>query len=645
MLAFFRRILSSWVAVALLGLIMIAFIATGVGAPGGGLVGGMREDAVATIDGRPVTISDVSSRAESALNTARQQQPTLTMPAFIAAVGGVAPFVDQYIGSRVIAAWAERHGIVASERLIGAEIAGISAFQGPTGQFDQTRMNAVLSQQRMNFATLHSGVGEDIVRRLLLTPLSAGTVAPVGLVQPYAALLLARREGAVGMVPASPVGLTQPTDSEIAAWYKANAARFTLPERRIVRYAAIGPETVATVPPTDAEIAAAYKADAAKYAASETRTVSQVVLPDEAKARAFAARVASGTPFAKAAADAGFAPSDISLGSQTKTALTAAASAAVANAAFALPAGGTTSPLRTALGWSIVHVDAVTTTPGRSLDQAKPEITAALAKKKLDEATANLIQGAEDAINDRASFDDVVKKYKLTVVTTPPVIGDGTAPSDPAFRPDATLSALMKVVRDMTPEDEPTIESLGADGHAALVSVSNVIAAAPVPLAQVRPQVIAQIIGQRAADRARATAQAILAKVNKGEPLAAALAAAGLAAPQPVGATQIDAARLEPNVPPVLRVIFQLQPGKSAIAPGPNGGWFVAHLDRITQGDPAALPAIVGATRKQLAEGLADEYQRQFANAARAEVKVKRNVAAQTKLEQQLRGTAPSGGQ
>ena len=50
MLAFFRRVLSSWLAVGLLALIMIAFIITGVGTPGGGLVGGPGADAVATVE-------------------------------------------------------------------------------------------------------------------------------------------------------------------------------------------------------------------------------------------------------------------------------------------------------------------------------------------------------------------------------------------------------------------------------------------------------------------------------------------------------------------------------------------------------------------------------------------------------------------
>jgi len=145
MLAFFRRALSSWLAVGLLALIMVAFIVTGVGTPGGGLTGGPASDSVATVGGRQIAVQTIADRAENSLRQARQQQPALTMPQFLAAVGGLGPIVEQYIGATVLSTWGKRHGLVASERLIGGEIASIPAFHGPTGQFDQNTMNSVLA--------------------------------------------------------------------------------------------------------------------------------------------------------------------------------------------------------------------------------------------------------------------------------------------------------------------------------------------------------------------------------------------------------------------------------------------------------------------------------------------------------------------
>jgi len=638
MLAFFRRILSSWMAVGLLALIMIAFIITGVGTPGGGLVGGgPGSDAVATVGGKPVLVSDIQLRADRAVRQARQQQPTLTMAQFLAAVGGLGPIVEQYISQTVLTGWAEKHGLSASDRLIGGEIASNAAFRGNTGAFDQGRMNELLQQNRMTFAQLHDSTRDELIARQLLTPIMTGARGPEGLLRPYAALVVSPHMGTIGIVMAKPDGIAAPSDAEIAAFYKTNVARYSLPERRALRYALIGPETVTVPAPTDAEIAAQYKADAAKYAASETRTIQRVVLPDENGAKAFAAKLAHGTAFAQAASEAGLAATDINVGAVTHDAFAASDGKAIADAAFALPSGGTTAPVKSALGWTIAHVGAITRTPARSLEQASAEIKAALAKKKADDALATTVQQAEDAISGGASFNEVASKYKLQVVTTPPLLPNGTAPTDPNYKPDPQVAALLKAAADVTPEDEATVETIDPS-HSALLSVASIAPAAPVPLAQIKPQVAKDIVAQRAAERARGQAQALLAKINGGQPVAAAFAAAGLEAPKPITLTSLDLSRAGGNVPAPIRALFRLPPGKADLVQGPNGSWFIVRLDQIVPPDPKMLPMIVGMTRGELQRNLGEEYAQQFANAARDEVKVRRNPAALAELERQLRG-------
>lgn len=647
MLAFFRRILSSGVAVAILGVIMLAFVVTGIGTPGGGFggLGGPRGDAVATVGGKPLLVADVATRAQQEQRLAAQQQPGLTMTQFLAAVGGAPALVEQMISQQVLVRWAEKHGVAAGKRLVDGEIASIPAFFGPAGQFDEQQMRSVLAQQRMSYPALRDSVTQDLIRRQLVVPLSTGARAPQGLLEPYAALLLDRREGAIGLVPADPVGIAAPTDAEVQAWYGSHLARYSLPDRRVVRYAAIGPDTVTVAAPTDAEIAAAYKANAATYAANETRTVSQVVLPDAKAAQAFAAKLAGGVAFAKAAQEAGFAANDTALGTLSKAQLATATSPQVADAVFALKNGGTTAPVKTALGFSVDHVDGVTAHAARSLEQVRGDIAADLSKKKRQEAVGALVGRVQDALNDGASFADLAARQKLQVVTTPPLLADGTAPSDPAFKPDATLQPLLRVVKDMTPDDQATLEQVSADGRYALVGVASLQRAAPIPLAQARSRVSADMIAARAADRAKAKAQAILAKVAGGQPMAAAFAAAKLPAPQPVKLTQVQLAQANGNVPPALRTLFRLAPGKTELVPGPGGGWAVVRLDAIVPGDRAALPAIVAATRSEFGRNLSEEYLEEFATAARGDVSVKRNPAAVAGLSRQLAGAAPDLGQ
>lgn len=642
MISFFRRALSSWVVLGLLGLVMIAFIVTGVG--NNGLGGGAGAgDTVADVGGKPVSAAQISQRAEAALKQARAQQPGLDMAGFIRANGGVSALVDQFVSGKLLEVWAGKHGITASDRLVGSEIASIPAFQGPTGKFDQKAMEAVLAQQRLSLRALRDDVASDLVRRQLLTPISAGAQAPLGLATPYARLLIDRREGAIGLVPASTQGIAMPGEGEITAWYASHLARYSLPERRTIRYAAFGPETVTVAAPSEAEIAAAYQADAASYAARETRTLSQVVLPDESAAKAFAARVAGGTAFAKAASDAGFAATDTALGSQTREGFARAASPAAAAAAFALPSGGTTAPVKSELGWHVVHVDAIVSTPARPLAAVHDEIARTLTTKKAQEAVADLSQKIEEAISDGSTFDEVVKTYRLTATISPPVLANGTAPTLPGFSPDATLAALLKAAFDMSPDDEPSVETVGPDQHVALMAIGGILPAAPIPPAQIRPRLVADLIAQRATDRARATARAILARVKAGTPIGAAFAAAGLPAPQPAAASQLQLIEARQQPPAPLRLLFQLPPGKTDIVAAPNGGWFVVRLDRIVPGDSGLLPGIARQMTAEMSRTIGNEYVEQFANAARAEISVRRNPAAIRQLGQQLGGTAPAG--
>ncbi|QJU56398.1 hypothetical protein HL653_00125 [Sphingomonas sp. AP4-R1] len=640
MLAFFRRALGSWIVIALLGVIMIAFIVTGVSSPSGlsGLTG-PGADSVATVDGKSIPTADVQRRAQNQLQQARQQQPDLDMPKFIAAVGGAGQLVDQYLNGRTLEAWATRHGIVASDRLIDGEIASISAFQGTTGRFDEKTMRAVLAQQRISESSLRDGIRGDMLRRQLLIPISSGVHPTPSMIAPYADVLVANRTGLVGLVPAKPDAVKPPTDAEIAAWYKSHIALYSLPERRVLRYAALA-QTVAA--PTDAEIAAQYKADAAKYAPSQARTLSQVVLPTEAAAKALAAKIAAGTPFPKAAADAGFAAADISLGEQQRDMFETITSKAIADAAFSAAAGATTAPMKSVLGWHVVHVDAINDKPGRTLEQAKADVAADLVKKKQAEGMSTLATKIEDAIGDGATFDEVVKANKLAVVTTPALTSTGVVPADAAYKPDATVTALLKPGFLAGVDDEPTLERTAPDA-AAVLDVVRVDAAAPLPLAQVKDRIVQAMIVDRAQATARATAQSLLDKINKGADIAATFATAGLPAPNPISASQMELSRLQ-QPPAAARTLFQIPPGKATLAPAPNG-WFVIKVTKIDPPAPQMRTAIAQQMRAELGRAMGDEMLDQFARAASKDVTVKRNGKAIADLGRQLSGQAPADGQ
>ncbi len=646
MIRFFRRALSSWIVLGLFALIMIAFIVTGVGTPSSiGNLAGASSDMIAKIGGEKLNVGEVNQRIEVALQNVRQKQPELQMPTFIKQ-GGADQVIDQLVAARALEIWARQHGIGASKRLVDGDIASIQAFHGPTGDFDESVFRGYLAQKRITEAQVRRDLYGDAVRRQLLIPVTSGNRVPSALVMPYASLMLETRHGAIGIVPTAAIAPgAKPTDGDLNAYYGRNLAQYTQPERRVIRYALISKDQLAALPkPSDAEIKTFYDANATLYGGSETRTFSQVVLPDEAAAKALAAKVKAGTSFADAAQSAGFTAKDTAIGPQTRAQITSLATPAIADAAFAAPAGGTTAPLKSALGWHLLHVDAIHTANARSLASVHDEIAASLGKQKVDEAIADLVASIDDEISDGSSFDDVVKKHALKVVTSPPVDSRGQGPDAKGPLGDPTLQVLLKTAFEASPDDDPTVETIGNGALHALLKLGKVIPAAPLPLAAIRDRVAADFEHERAFQAARAIGQAIIAKANAGVPLAKAIADSGLRLPppQPAGGRQLDIMQAGGRVPPPLALMFGMKKGTARLLEAPNNaGWFVVKLDTVEPGDAKTAPGLVEASRSQFGEMISQEYAEQFANAIQDSTGVLRNNAAIAHLKAQLSGSGP----
>jgi peptidyl-prolyl cis-trans isomerase D len=435
---------------------------------------------------------------------------------------------------------------------------------------------------------------------------------------------------------------SEPSEAEIAAFYRTNQARYTIPERRVLRYAVFGPEQVAErARATDAEIAALYRQNAAAYAPKELRTLSQVILPDEQAARALAARIAGGMSFAQAASQTGRTATDTAVGELTREGFARLSSAAVAQAAFATARGAVTAPIKSPLGWHVVKVEAVKPVPGRSLADVRAELAARIQQDKTQDAIADMENRIERAIKDGSSFEEVAKAEKLAIVETPPVTGTGAAPDTPGWQAPAELGPLLATAFDLGEDEEPVIEAVVPDQRSALLAVARIVPSAPPPLARIKDRVKADLAQRRALDRARSVAASLVAKIDAGTPPAAAFAQADvrLEPPRSVTATRRDIARQDNQVPPPMAMLFQLPRGKARLLPAPNnGGWFVVYLDRIVPGDARREPQLTAAIRSQFAEILGNEYAQQFTNAIQADQDIERDRKAIAALKSQLTG-------
>jgi peptidyl-prolyl cis-trans isomerase D len=643
MLSFFRRGITAKIMLVVLGIGLFAIVITGFGTGGSGVggMGGASAGTVASVGGEDITTADVTQQVNRQLAEARQQNPELDMGTFLRG-GTLEEMVNQMVGVSAALVFGKEQGLAVSRQMIDREIAGVRAFQNLAGQFDQQAFEAALAREKMSPDQLRKEIETRLIQRQLLLPVAGSAFVPRGIAFQYASLLLESRTGNVGVVPTAAMGAgKEPTDAEIAAFYSKEQTRYTIPERRTIRYAAFGREQIAgAAKASDAEIEQAYRQDPA-YAARETRVLSQVVLPDEAAARAFAQKVAAGTAFAQAAQQAKFSAADIALGELSKEAYQRASSPAAANGVFGAAKGATVGPFKGPIGWHIVKVEDVKATGARPLAAVRGEIVQAIEARKAQEALADMAGRIETAVSEGSSFADIVQKEKLSVVETPPVTAQGAAPGNPAFRASPELGPLLVTAFEVEANAEPVVEAITPNERYALVSVTNVVAAAAPPLAQIRERVKADLAARNASERAKAVAASIVSKINAGTPAAQAFAEAQIKLPpvQNVTAVRRDIAQQGQQVPPALAMLFSLPRGKARIMPAPNGsGWFVVYLGTIVPGNATATPDLVDAVKTQFAQVMGDEYAQQFTAAMRASTKVKRNEDAMKQLRKDLLG-------
>jgi len=644
MLGFIRSLTKSRIGVAIalifLGLIALSF--AGADISGAKFGGSGNADRAVTVGTTYITTMDVQKAMSNALENARSQSPTVTMKEFVG-LGALDKVVDSLADRAVLMEWARKSsvGLGVSDRLIDSEIVKMQAFQGADGKFSQSTYTAILGREGVSEARFREDIAKNLMERQVMEPAGVGASLPLAAAMRYTAVLKETREGAFQLLPSSAFApAAAPSDADVAAYYKANAARYQRPERRTIRYAIFDANAVKNVAaPSDADVAARYKLNAATYAPSETRAFTQVIVPTEAAAKALAAEIAGGKSIEAAAATKGLSASKQA--GVTRAKLETDASAAVAAAVYGAERGKLAQPAKGALGWYVIRLDSVNQVAGKSLDQARAEIVTALTAEKRRAALADLSAKLDEAFGSGAGLADTAKANGLTVIATDPLQADGTVPGRPEIKPNADVTPLIQAAFGMEREGEPQVTELVAGERYAIFDVGQITGAAPPPLAEVREKVAADLSSSRGYGAAKAASDKLLEALGRKVPLADAVKALGVALPpaKPVTMPRQQLNAMQPNIPETLTLMFAMAQGTAKRIEAPNkDGFVIVILNKVTPGAVTSDDPLVAQARAELGQLVGREYVDQLRAAVRETVGVKRNDAAIAALRTQLIG-------
>lgn len=646
MLNFFRTFLKSKIG-AIIGLLVLGLIALAFAS---GDIAGFNSSSgvdagtsVVKVGSESVSADTLDQGAKRALERVRQQNPNVTMKVLLEQ-GGLEQVLGELIDRAALYAFGKKTGVVISDRLVDSELAQIPGFQGVDGKFDQTVFRQALAQQRISEQSLREDIRQSLVTRELIVPAQVGSVMSQYAATRYAALLDETRAGTVIALPSLLFAPEkQPTDAEIAAFYKGHSNQFIRPERRTIRYALVGEDALkAPAAPTEAEIAARFAANKAAYAAKDNRKITQVIVPTEAAAKAIVAELGTGKSLEAAASEKGLSAAPLEFFSREQ--LSTQFSPALAQAVFVSPVGKLTAPQKSVLGWHVIRVDAEQKTPARTLAEVKAELTTEVAADKRRKAFTDTLAKIEEQFSDGANLNEVAQSVGGKVANSGPLTADGGIYMQPGQTLPEQLRPILATAFTMD-QEQPQVAEVERGKSFVIYDVTAITPSAPAPLAQIKNDVKLAWAIDAGSKAAKAAALKMQADIRKGKTIEQALADAGKKLPpaQQISmsrATLAAALRSGRQVPPPVSLMFHMARNtvKVQSAEGERG-WFVVQLKAIAPGKVDAADMVKN-TRTELGQQLGQAYADAFGKAVRKQVGVKRNAAAIKSVSDQLAGTA-----
>ncbi|MGN7830136.1 peptidyl-prolyl cis-trans isomerase [Pseudoxanthomonas sp. 22568] len=610
---------SGWIATLILGLLIIPFAFVGVNEY---MTGGTAND-VATVEAPPTwwksapnwwPVSRLWQRKEitvdefrTTFEAARQQQRQMLGENFDArefeSKENKLKILEQLINQRVLALASERAGVVIGDAAVNQAIAAEPAFQ-VDGKFNAERYQLVLASQVPALSPLKFQEQERERLKMMVMPEGIGTSDFVtkGELERLFKLLAQTRDVGLALVPPAAPDTAPVSDADIQKWYDGHKAEYRQPETVSLEYVEVNGATLpGAVAPDEATLRKRYETEKNRFVAPEQRVVSHILIgapagadaatlkKAEDKAAALAAQARQGADFAALAKansedpgskdTGGLLPAFARDGSMVKP---------FEDAAFAMQAGEIRGPVKSDFGYHVLKLNEIKPGQGKSFEEVRDELAreqaTADAERAYNELAGKLVN---EVLKNPTALEPAAKAVGLPVQKIGPFSranASGIA-ANPAVLRSAFSEAL---VQDGTVSDPIEI----APSHSVVIRVVGHTPEQPQPLAQVRDAVIAAIRADRQEKATAATADAVLARIAKGETLQAIATAdklqfnemPGMPRGMPVPTAEGNEAIFAVPRP----AAGKASTGKVALG---GGAFAVFAVTKVTDGDAAQVPA------------------------------------------------------
>lgn len=412
MLSNFRAFAQSPIALVIIVLLVLGFALYGVG----GIFTGSGT-AVVVVGNEQISQRELAQAFERELQQIQAQNPDATREQ--ALQGG---FGDQVLQRLIVQSAfydkARTLGLVTSDRALTTELRSYQAFHNPvTGEFDADTYRSALLNARYAPAEFERSVSEDLTRSQLAESLTAGHRIPTGMAATrYLVQQEQRRMRALILDASAADDIADPTDEQLQAYIDANPGQvdelglpvFTAPEYRAITLVRFQLEDFITDVEIDEAVlreSYAYSVENGELGTPAQRSLTQILVPDEATARAVETRVAAGEDPAAITADLGL---DAPL-TQNDVQAYQIPDSTLASAVFTMDAEQSAA-IQGNFGWSVVRIDAASEAVIPSFEEQMPELRSEAARATATDAMFDAMAAFEQERANGATLEDAARR-------------------------------------------------------------------------------------------------------------------------------------------------------------------------------------------------------------------------------------------
>lgn len=482
------------------------------------------EEKVARVDGQAITRPEWDAQHRLETDRIRQQSPNVDPTLLESDVMRYAT-LERMVRDRVLAAAAAKSNVTISEERLSrifAQDVGLAAFRTPDGKFDRESFQRVTGRTPEQY---EASMRAELATQQMLLGISGTAFTPPALAAATINAFYDRREIQVARFsPESFASKVTVSDADVETYYKDHAAQFQAPEQASIEYLVLDLEAAKkNISVNEADLKTYYEQNTARFGTKEERRASHILITapasasaaDRAKAKAKAEQLLAEVKkapatFADVARKNSQDPGSAEKGGDLDFVTRGAMVKPFEDALFALKKGDISDVVETEFGYHIIRLADIKPAVVPPFEQVRATIENEVRAQQATQEFAKAAETFTDAVYQQPdSLKPAAEKLKLTIQTASNVARTPAPGATGVLANRNFLSALFAA--DSLDRKQNTEAIDVGSNQLAAGRVTQYTPAHPMPLAEVKDKIRAQLITERAAVMAKAEGEAKLA--------------------------------------------------------------------------------------------------------------------------------------